>query len=273
MQRNNDYTHYTSTIASLPILSDNGSPMPDLKVDPAALNTTGSGVSAEGDRVVSVMDTLSSGLSSTGKMAGNDPAGIELGKNYDKSAAKLMEVMASAGAALNNIGVGVQTSAYNYSMAETHSDVSHTSGALTLPVCTTPADAASAPGAVGVASAIPAGWSLVAPYLGMVWPTGDPGRLRQAAQQWRTAGSSLTSDALTKATEEINSQIIPESASMDSSIEKVSGSLSTAATQCEELATTLDSYADTVEKAHSAILDLLSRICNPLTPIKEHTLD
>ena len=39
--------------------------------------------------------------------------------------------------------------------------------------------------------------------------------------------------------------------------------------QCQEIAAQLNSYAAKIDRVHAAILDLLSRICDPLTGIKE----
>ena len=128
------------------------------------------------------------------------------------------------------------------------------------------------PSAVGAGSGAPAGWGWVAPYIGMIWPNGDSAKLRAAAAAWATAGANFmaTETAAGGGTmAAIGAQQIPESAAINKALSDASEATMNVARQCQTIATQLNSYAAKVDKVHAAILDLLSRICDPLTGIKE----
>src|SRR4051812_48809916 len=81
--------------------------------------------------------------------------------------------------------------------AEVASNV-HGAGGAPLPAApvTAPVSAQLPPSARGSNEGAPPGWSLVEPFLGMIWPDGSPGKLRAAAEAWTTAGSAfLASEA------------------------------------------------------------------------------
>ncbi|KAA8957732.1 MAG: hypothetical protein F6Q13_16110 [Mycobacterium sp.] len=218
------------------------------------------------------ISSLTAALSGTAGMAGDDPAGATLGRSYDRSAGKLLEAMATTRNGLCRLGDGVRISAHNYSVAEAFSDISGRSAALSVPPSTGSVAAGAAPSAVGRVGSVPAGWGWVAPYLGMIWPTGDSGRLRAAAAAWAAAGnqfevSEVAGSAAPMAT--IRAQLLPEGAAIDAAFSDALSATTGIAEQCESLAQQLSAYAAKVDRVHGAVLDLLSRICNPLTGLKE----
>lgn len=247
--------------------------MAPLACDPTALDGAGATVLASGVSLGSVISALTTALAGTAGMAGDDPVGAALGRAYDGAAAKVIEAMTGTRNGLCSIGDGVRMSAHNYALAEGMSDVTGRASVLPTPPVTAPLTAAShPPSAVGAGSSAPAGWSWVAPYIGMIWPTGDSAKLRAAAAAWTTAGANFmtTEFAAGGATmAAVAAQQIPEGDAINKALTDASGAAISVAGQCQTIAAQLNSYAAKIDKVHAAILDLLSRICDPLTGIKE----
>ncbi|OBK06690.1 TNT domain-containing protein [Mycobacterium sp. 1245852.3] len=247
--------------------------MAPLACDPTALDRAGATVVTTGVSLGSVISTLTTALADTAGMAGDDPVGVALGRAYDGAAAKVIEAMTSTRNGLASIGDGVRMSAHNYALAEAMSDVTGHAATLPTPPVTAPLTAAShPPSAVGAGSSAPTGWSWVAPYIGMIWPTGDSAKLRAAAAAWTTAGATFMTTEFAAGggtMAAIAAQQIPEGTAINKALTDASRAAISVAGQCQTIAAQLNSYAAKIDKAHAAILDLLSRICDPLTGIKE----
>jgi hypothetical protein len=247
--------------------------MAPLACDPTALDRAGATVLTTGISLGSVISALTAALADTAGMAGDDPVGAALGRTYDRAAVKLLEAMTSTRNGLCSIGDGVRMSAHNYALAEAMSDVAGRAEGLPTPPVTAPLTAVShPPSAVGAGSSAPAGWSWVAPYIGMIWPTGDSAKLRAVAAAWTTAGVNFMTTEIAAGggtMAAIAAQQIPEGAAINKALSDASGATTSVARQCQTIAAQLNSYAAKIDKVHAAILDLLSRICDPLTGIKE----
>ncbi|OBI89739.1 hypothetical protein [Mycobacterium sp. 1245805.9] len=246
--------------------------MAPLAVDPAALDSAGAEVVTAGEGLGSVISTLTAALSGCAGMAGDDPVGARLGHSYDGSAAKLIEAMVATRNGLCSLGDGVRMSAHNYSVAEAMSNVAGGGGPLPTPAVTEPMAAGSAPSSVGHGTGAPAGWGWVAPYIGMIWPTGDSAKLRAAAAAWSAAGTRFALAEILGTggpMGAIRAQQIPEGAAIDRAFTDAFSSTTSVVQQCQQIAAQLNSYAAKVDQVHAAILDLLARICDPLTGIKE----
>ncbi|WAC90950.1 NAD(+)--arginine ADP-ribosyltransferase Mav [Mycobacterium sp. Aquia_213] len=246
--------------------------MAPLGVDPVALDGAGAEVVTAAEGLASVISTLMAALSGCAGMAGDDPAGAALGHSYDSSAARLVEAMVTTRNGLCGLGIGVRMSAHNYSLAEAMSNIGGNGGALPPPPLPGPISAGSAPSAVGSSDIAPPGWGWVAPYLGMIWPSGDSAKLRAAATAWTAAGTQfalaeiLGTGAPMGA---IRAQHIPEGPAIDGAFTAAYRGTTSLVQQCQQIASQLNGYATKVDKVHAAILDLLSRICDPLTGFKE----
>ncbi|BAX90888.1 hypothetical protein [Mycobacterium shigaense] len=246
--------------------------MAPLAVNPAALDKAGSEVVTAGEGLGSVISTLIAALSGRSGMAGDDPAGIEVGHSCDSSAAKLVQAMLDTRNGLCWLGFGVRMSALNYSLAEAQSTISGHADPLPTPALPGPMSSVSLPPSVGTGVGAPAGWGWVAPYIGMIWPTADSGKLRTAATAWTAAGTQfglaeiLGTGAPMGA---IRAQQIPEGPAIDHAFTVAYTSTTGIVQQCQQVAVQLTSYAAKVDKVHAAILDLLARICDPMTGIKE----
>ncbi|MEZ0349403.1 putative adhesin [Mycobacterium sp. pR1184] len=246
--------------------------MAPLAVDPAALDGAGAEVVTAAEGLASVISTLTAALSGCAGMAGDDPAGAALGHSYDSSASKLVEAMVTTRNGLCGLGIGVRISARNYSLAEAMSNVGGGGSALPMPPLTGPISAARPPSAVGSSDSAPPGWGWVAPYLGMIWPSGDSARLRAAATAWTAAGTQFALGEILGTAAPmgaVRAQHIPEGEAIDRAFTDAYRSTTRLVQQCQQIASQLSSYAAKIDKVHAAILDLLSRICDPLTGFKE----
>jgi hypothetical protein len=246
--------------------------MAPLGVDPAALDSAGAEVVTAGQGLGSAISTLTSALSGSGGMAGDDPVGAALGRDYDRAATKLIEAMVNTRNGVCSIGDGVRMSAHNYSLAEAMSNVSGRAAPVAAPQVTGPMSAGSAPSAVGAGSGPPAGWGWVAPYIGMIWPTGNSGKLRAAAAAWSASGTQFALAEILSTggpMGTVRAQQIPEGQAIDRAFTDAYDSTTSIVQQCQKIAAQLNSYADKVDHVHAAILDLLARVCDPITGIKE----
>lgn len=220
----------------------------------------------------SAITALIAALSGSKGMAGDDPVGAALGRAYDDAAAKVIEAMASARNGLCSIGDGVRVSAHNYALVEAMSDVTGRAAALPMPQVTCPLVAGAVPSAVGAGTSAPAGWGWVEPYIGMIWPTGDSAKLRAAAGAWTTAWVNFVATEITAggpAMVAVGNQRIPEGDAIIKALAQASKATTDVARQCQTIATQLNSYADHIDHVHASIVDLLSRICDPMTGVKE----
>lgn len=246
--------------------------MAPLAVDPAALDSAGGAVVAAGAGLGAVISSLTAALAGCAGMAGDDPAGAVFGRSYDGSAAALVQAMSVARNGLCNLGDGVRMSAHNYSLAEAMSDVAGRAAPLPAPPPSGCVGVGAPPSAVGGGGGAPKGWGWVAPYIGMIWPNGDSTKLRAAAVAWRSAGTQF---ALTEIQSTagpmgvIRAQQLPEAGLIESAFADAYASTTAVVGQCHQLAAQLDAYAARIDAVHVAVLDLLARICDPLTGIKE----
>jgi hypothetical protein len=246
--------------------------MAPLTVDPGALDRAGTDVVSAGESLGWTVMTLTMALLGCAGMAGDDPAGARLGHGYDGSAAKLMEAMATTRDALCSLGTGVRMSAHNYSLAEARADVGGQSNPLPAPTPIERLLVGAPPSSVGPGDDAPPGWGWVSPLIGMIWPTADSAKLRTAAAAWTATGTkfALTEiEGTGRAIGAVRAQQIPEGAAIDAAFSDAYDSTTNIVAQCQTIAAQLASYAAKVDKVHAAILDLLARICDPLTGIKE----
>ncbi len=163
-------------------------------------------------------------------------------------------------------------SAHNYSTAEAMSNISGHGQPPPGPHPTGSISAQSVPSAVGSGVGAPAGWGWVSKYIGMIWPSGDSAKLRAAAAAWISAGTGFEVSEITGAAgpmSTIGAQQIPEGSAIGAAFADANRSAAAILQQCNTIAIQLNSMAARIDSVHAAILDLLSRICDPLTGIKE----
>ncbi|MCV7017858.1 hypothetical protein [Mycolicibacterium aichiense] len=240
-------------------------------MDPTALDGAGSALVDVGKDIGWTMSTLEGALSGCGSMCGNDPVGAAMGQKYDSTAAAVLQAIAAARNGLVNLGDGVRVSAHNYSMADAQSDVSGRSQPLPVPPASEKVTASTPPSSVGAGDAAPAGFGWVAKYIGMIWPNGDSAQLRAAAAAWTAAGTQLlvTETSAAGSLGIIGAQQIPEGEAIGKAFaESINGAVQIM-NQSTTIAAQLNAYAAKIDAVHAAIIDLLSRICDPMTGFKE----
>ena len=245
--------------------------MAPLTVDPEVLDSAGAAVISVGDGLASTVSTLTTSLAGCRGMSGDDPAGAAFGHSYDNSASKLLEAMTTTRNGLCRLGDGVRISAHNYSIAEANSNISGHGNPLPGPHPTGSISAGSTPSSVGHGTGPPAGWGWVSKYIGLIWPTGDSPKLRGAAAAWTIAGTNFEVSEITGASgpmSSIGAQQIPEGPAIAAAFTATHRCATGILQQCATIATHLASYATKIDTVHAAIIDLLSRICNPVTGIK-----
>lgn len=246
--------------------------MAPLTVDPDALDAAGTAVISVGEGLGSTVSTLTAALAGCHGMSGDDPAGAAFGHTYDNSASQLLEAMATTRNGLCRLGDGVRVSAHNYSIAEANSNISGHGHPLPSPHPTGSISAGSTPSSVGHGTGPPAGWGWVSKYIGMIWPTGDSAKLRGAAAAWTAAGTNFEVSEIVGAVgpmSSIGAQQIPEGTAIAAAFAETHRCAAGILQQCATIATHFTSYATKIDTVHAAIIDLLSRICNPRTGIKE----
>ncbi|OAN39043.1 hypothetical protein [Microbacterium sp. H83] len=141
-----------------------------------------------------VADGLVSDLSGLRGFAGHDPVGAEWAIAYDGVAGPTAQAIDDLGRASANVGALLQQSGFNHARAEAYSDVTGGSVLPAEPLAYTAGEArcislASATG--GAIGDPPVGWEWVRDACGLIWPDGDPGRLRETASAWERAAGRL----------------------------------------------------------------------------------
>lgn len=245
---------------------------PPIYVDPVALDGAGRTVSSSVGGWDSALSALHSALSSSNGMGGDDPAGIVFAHSYDSSAKELLEAMVDVSNGAGRAADGIRASATNYSRAEVASNIDGKGGdPLPAAAPTSTVKASTPPSAVGNDVGDPPGWFLVEPFIGMIWPSGDSGKLRAAAGAWTAAGAAFTGQqaGLAGAQATAQAQQIPEGPKIDTAFKTIDGAVGEVGGMCGTIGAKLNDYAGKIDTAHASILDLLSRLVNPLTGVKQ----
>jgi hypothetical protein len=245
--------------------------MAPLAVDPEILDGAGAAVISVGEGLGSTISTLTTSLGGCHGMSGDDPAGAAFGHSYDNSASKMLEAMVKTRNGLCRLGDGVRVSAHNYALAEANSNIAGHRDTLPGAHPTGAISAASTPSSVGHGVSTPPGWGWVSKYIGMIWPSGNSAQLRGAAAAWAIAGTNFEVSEITGTVGpmgSIGAQQIPELPAIAAAFTETHRCAAAILQQCATIATQLTSYATKIDTVHAAILDLLSRICNPMTGLK-----
>ncbi|WP_156528099.1 WXG100-like domain-containing protein [Gordonia sp. 852002-50395_SCH5434458] len=197
-------------------------------------------------------------LSGLGGMAGTDHAGQTWASAYDDAVAG--GGMEAAGGIVNVAAVFhnmMLTSGLNYSAADSAGTAipvaPRSSSPGMKPVGYQPP---SPPSAFGGGSGPPSWWGLIAGYVqGVVWPNGDPGRLRAAGAAWRTAGQNVIASIqyLNAADSKLTAQKAPELPHMLAAIADLSQQTKTVGDVFIELGAECDRYAQQIEDTHSKV--------------------
>jgi hypothetical protein len=237
-----------TTISVDPVLFESASEImgSDLAI---RIRTTGSGLS----------DVLTASV----RMAGSDPAGIEWCDRYDLATDQLVGSIADLERAAVTVAILLQQTGFNHALSESDSDIAHVDPPEDRTRYVVPPELCTrVPSARGGTIDPPPGWEWVTRLCTAVWPDGDPGRLRRAADAWRSAatgledGQRLISDAITI----VGTQRSPEVDAASAVCQTIADEIGTIDAQCRALATSCDELATHVEDAHRRLISEVAQL-------------
>lgn len=241
---------------------------PTITVDTAALDGAGADtISAQASFVAAVRTAFGS-LGSSGGMTGTDPAGLVVGRQYDDAASSATIAIVDAVNGVARIGDMLKTSAYNYAVANHYSAIKPDGGPPTKPTATTAFSSHVPPKGEGSLSDAPFGWGIIESIIGMVWPNGDPGKMRGAAQAWiALSDAAATFDgALVGPEVQAKGQDIPEKSHIATAFEDASTSVTGMGNAASAVARGLNTYAQHVDDAHQHLKNLVNDALELATP-------
>ncbi|MCI1018872.1 hypothetical protein HWD99_09565 [Microbacterium sp. C5A9] len=229
-------------------------------VDPTAY---ASAAETFGDHLASdvrrVAERLTGALSGMGAVAGHDPAGAAWAESYDAVAPQTVQAIDQLSRASVNVGALLQQAGFNHARAEAYSDVT---GGGELPPETL-SFVSGAPMSVGLPSAEggaiadpPAGWEWLQDVCGLIWPDGDPGRLREMGAVWTRAADELDAGwmLVSQGITALDEQDSPEIESARGVCRLLGETLSELAAQCRAIGTACDDLAGHIESARSELI-------------------
>lgn len=181
---------------------------------------------------------------------------------YQEKAESVLKAAAAAVNACRKSGAVIQQGASNYSHVDAASTLGGGRGALTPPSPPAELAAPGPPGTWGPGQPPPPLWALVQSFVLEAWPDGDVAGLRAAASRWRAFGAAATGvkGSLNASKMLFDGQHIPEGEKIDHALTEIGSSTATIGDLCDALARTIDTFANKVDHAQTAIRDLLRRI-------------
>ncbi|WP_255799437.1 NAD(+)--arginine ADP-ribosyltransferase [Mycobacteroides abscessus] len=245
---------------------------PPFRVDPVALDGAGKGVAGAVDGWGAALSALNAALSGTAGMGGQDPAGVVFARSYDSAATALLEAMVDLSNGAGRAADGIRASATNYSRAEVASNIDG-KGGIALPAAapTAQVKSGSPPSAVGSDVGEPPGWFLVEPFVGMIWPDGDSGKCRAGGGAWSAVAAAFTAQQkdLSGAQSTVAAQQIPEGPKIGAAFTNIDSAVSEVAEHAATISKGLNDYAGKIDSAQGAVKDLLARLVNPMTGVRQ----
>lgn len=245
---------------------------PPFRVDPVALDGAGKNVAGAVDGWGSALSALNAALSGTAGVGGQDPAGIVFARSYDDSATALLEAMVDVSNGAGRAADGIRASATNYSRAEVAANIDG-KGGVPLPAAapTAHVKTGTPPSAVGSDVGEPAGWFLVEPFVGMIWPDGDSGKCRSGGTAWAAVQAAFTAQqkGLSGAQATVAAQEIPEGPKIGTAFTNIDSAVNEVAGHAGTIAKSLNDYAAKIDTAQNAVKDLLARVVNPMTGVRQ----
>jgi hypothetical protein len=247
--------------------------MAPISVDPVALDGAGTSILGLTEQLRSAMSTLDGALSGCARMTGDDPAGEVFGRAYDTSAKALVESLVDLSNGGTRVGDAVRVTASNYSKAEVASNVAGQGGPPLPQPDQTPSISAKVPPSAegGDSRLVPPGWWLIEPLVRMVWPDGDSAKLRTAAAAWSAAGTSFLSleMGMFGPLGTVGAQQIPEAGTIVNALTSTGNNAVLLFNQSVQISSKLQNFASKIDSVRAHIMDLLSRVMNPWTGVKE----
>lgn len=206
-----------------------------------------------------IADELGGELSGMSAVAGHDPAGEAWAESYDAVASVTVQAIDDLGRASANVGVLLSQAGFNHARAEAYSDVT---GGMQLPPEPAQYSVGDArdfglPTAAGGGFGDPPfGWEWVQDAAGVVWPDGDPEKLRAMGRAWSRAADSLDAGwvLVSEGMTALEGQESPELENARGVCRTIGDTLTELATQCRSIATACDELATHIDSARSELI-------------------
>ncbi|MDT0118394.1 hypothetical protein Q9R20_15520 [Microbacterium sp. PRF11] len=228
-----------------------------ITVDPDAWYTASTEFGANVARTLSDAESaLGSTLADSGRIAGNDPSGAAWAEAYDQTAPAVAQAINDAVAAALTVGGLLRQTGLNHASADADSTVL---GALPqVPIAVdTPAFGvcASVPSVAGGSLGPPNGWIDVQKYVAVIWPDGDPTKLRALAAAWRDCAAKLESawPSISSALTSLANEESPEVDAARGVCITVGDSLTDIAAQARAIADSAETLAQHIDEAQNEL--------------------
>ncbi|WP_185995574.1 HNH/ENDO VII family nuclease [Nocardioides campestrisoli] len=234
-----------------------------LEVDIAGYESAADALNTANQRAAAAYDNLTSSLSGTSGMGGDDKSSEEFVSSYDSSARQIVGAISDLVTALATVTVVTESSGANHRDANNASVYRGRHGQMTTGKNRSPVEVApyTPPSALGSdASDTPMFWDLIVDHLqGWAWPSADTGRLRQASATWRAVATRL--EAIPSYTDvaisELGNQRSPETYKATVALTEIGQAADDLATESRALATACEDYAEQVEQTKETVKGLL----------------
>jgi hypothetical protein len=241
---------------------------PTITVDTGVLDGAGDSTIGAAATFIKAVQAALGALGGAGGMTGTDPAGLVVGEHYDNAASSTVVAIVDSTNGTSRIGDLLKMSAYNYAIANHYSAIKPSGGPPTKPTATKPFSSHVPPKGEGSLSSAPFGWGLIQSIIGMVWPNGDPGKMRAAAAAWTSlSNAASTFDAALVGPEtQAKGQEIPEQASIATAFSDATNSVTGLGRTASSIAGQLNAYAQHVDDAHQHLRQLIQDALHLATP-------
>ncbi len=205
--------------------------------------------------VDAALSTLSTGLSGSWSVAGDDVAGNAWAGAYDHAAATVMGVGADVTNSCYTIAGLLEMTWGNHARAEADSHPGGTPSSgypRTLNYADNHVATYDVPIARGGYVGEPLGWHLISAAVGFTWPGGHQDRLRTAGRAWGAAATSLRSAAtlVPPAVSALQEQRSPEIACAVTVTAAMETHITDLAAACSHLHQACTDYATFLDQAH-----------------------
>lgn len=224
-----------------------------IDIDGEGYTSAGQPLYAAGSGIAFTMTRLMGKLAGGTSMAGSHGAGVKFAASYDRAAAELVTSGCGMSAALQNMGLLVETAAYNHALADATSHPKGTSPLPAKPTHTTTVTApVTPPSATGGTGEKPSWWQEVIDAMPLLeWPDADTGRLRAAADAWDEAanGFEIYRSSCASAKDLLTTSRSPEIDKAASAITKLDTAMGSLASHSRGVARACRNYASQVDSS------------------------
>jgi hypothetical protein len=233
---------------------------PPLDVSPFDVYVASQTFAQGAQEVENALNALSTALSSSGAMAGDDAPGQQFASSYDPAAASFNSLVQNLLPTLSGMAQALVTTANNWLKAESHNTAGKQDpdpgfplpGLILADTVPNPPSAQSSDGGGGLPG-----------VLAKFWPDGHQDKLRAAATAWRQAGTSLNGvgtqlrSAMASITDDTRAGSVQAMQAFFGQVwsddgDGSSAPLSHAVGACGQIAGACDDYASEIDSARSS---------------------